>query len=184
MIESKEDLKKYIADDMSFYHQYAKRDRLILRVIQDPAYLITQYLRFLRKEEYYFNVRHDIWGKALYFYYFRKKNQLGNKLGFKIPKNCFGPGLTIYHHGNIIVNEAARIGANCRLHGNNCIGNKGTVDLAPVIGDNLDLGFGACVIGDVILGDNLTVGANAIVVKSFPNGNTTLAGVPAKELKV
>ena len=184
MIESKGDLKRYIADDMSFYHQYAKRDRLILRVIQDPAYLITQYLRFLRKEEYYFNVRHDIWGKALYFYYFRKKNQLGNKLGFKIPKNCFGPGLTIYHHGNIIVNEAARIGANCRLHGNNCIGNKGNVDLAPMIGDNLDLGFGACVIGGVTLGDNATVGANAVVVKSNPENTITLVGVPARELKV
>ena len=184
MIESKWDLKRYIADDMSFYHQYAKRDRLILRVIQDPAYLITQYLRFLRKEEYYFNVRHDILGKALYFYYFRRKNQLGNKLGFKIPKNCFGPGLTIYHHGNIIVNEAARIGANCRLHGNNCIGNKGNVDLAPMIGDNLDLGFGACVIGGVTLGDNATVGANAVVVKSNPENTITLVGVPARELKV
>ena len=184
MIECKGDLKRDIADDMSFYHQYAKRDRLILRVIQDPAYLITQYLRFLRKEEYYFNVRHDILGKALYFYYFRRKNQLGNKLGFKIPKNCFGPGLTIYHHGNIIVNEAARIGANCRLHGNNCIGNKGNVDLAPMIGDNLDLGFGACVIGGVTLGDNATVGANAVVVKSNPENTITLVGVPARELKV
>ena len=184
MIESKADLKRYIAEDMSFFHRYAKRDRLILCVIQDPAYQIVRYLRFLRKEEYYFNVRTDIIGRLMYFYYFRKKNVLGNKLGFKIPKNCFGPGLTIYHHGNIIINEAARIGENCRLHGNNCIGNKGNIDLAPVIGDNLDLGFGACVIGGVIMGDNLTVGANAVVVKSFTNGNTTLTGVPARELKV
>ena len=184
MIESKTDLKRYIAEDMSFYHQYTKRDRLILRCIQDPAYLIVRYLRFLRKEEYYANTRKDILGKLLYFYYFRRKNQLGNKLGFKIPKNCFGPGLMIYHHGTIIVNEAARIGSNCRLHGNNCIGNKGNVDLAPIIGDNLDLGFGACVIGGVTLGDNLTVGANAVVVRSFPEGNATLTGVPARELKV
>ncbi len=184
MIESKADLRKYIAEDMYFFHRYAKQDRLILRVIQDPAYQIVRYLRFLRKEEYYFNVRTDIIGRLMYFYYFRKKNILGNKLGFKIPKNCFGPGLTIYHHGNIIINEAARIGANCQMHGNNCIGNKGNIDLAPVIGDNLDLGFGACVIGGVTLGDNLTVGANAVVVKSFPNGNTTLTGVPARELKV
>ena len=184
MIESKADLKRYLAEDMSFYHQYAKRDRLILRCIQDPAYLIVRYLRFLRKEEYYANTRKDILGKLLYFYYFRRKNQLGNKLGFKIPKNCFGPGLMIYHHGTIIVNEAARIGSNCRLHGNNCIGNKGNVDLAPIIGNNLDLGFGACVIGGVTLGDNLTVGANAVVVRSFPEGNATLTGVPARELKV
>lgn len=181
MIESKADFKKYIAEDMSFYHQYTKRDQFLLRVIQDPAYQIVRYLRFLRKEEYYGNVRKDIAGKLLHLWYFRRKNQLGNKLGFKIPRNCFGPGLTIYHHGNIIVNETARIGANCRLHGNNCIGNKGNTDSAPVIGDNLDLGFGACVIGDVALGDNVTIGANAVVVKSFPDGNVTLTGVPGKE---
>lgn len=182
MIESKADLNRYISEDMSFYHQYSKWDQFMLMLLQDPAYLITKYLRFLRKEEYYFNARHDFIGKLLYLYWFRKKNQLGNKLGFKIPKNCFGPGLTIYHQGNIIVNEAARIGANCRLHGNNCIGNKGTEDLAPVVGNNLDLGFGACVIGGVTLGDNLVVGANAVIVKSIPYGNATVTGIPAREL--
>ncbi len=184
MIESKADLKNYIAADMSFYHQYAKRDRFMLWLIQDPAYQIVRYLRYLRKEEYYGNARRDIAGKILYLWYFRKKNQLGNKLGFKIPKNCFGPGLTIYHHGNIIVNEAARIGANCKLHGNNCIGNKGSCDIAPVIGENLDLGFGACVIGDVVLGDHVTVGANAVVVKTNKEDSITLVGIPAKRLKV
>ena len=181
MIASKADLNRYIAEDMSFYHQYPKRDQQILRIIQDPVDQIAKYLRFLRKEEYYFNCRADILGRLLYFYYFRRKNQLGNRLGFKIPKNCFGPGLTIYHHGNIIINESARIGANCQLHGNNCIGNNGKIDLAPVIGDHLDLGFGACVIGGVTLGDNTSVGANAVVVNSFPNGGSVLTGIPAKE---
>jgi serine O-acetyltransferase len=184
MIESKADLKKYMAEDMSFFHQYAKRDQLILRIVQDPAYQIVRYLRFLRKEEYYFNVRRDVLGKLMYFYYFRKKNVLGNKLGFKIPKNCFGPGLTIYHHGNIIVNEAARIGANCRLHGNNCIGNKGNVDFAPIVGNNLGLGFGACLIGGIVLADDITVGANAVVVKDSQESNIALVGVPARKLKV
>ena len=184
MIESKADLNRYIEADMSFYHQYTNRDRLILRLIRDPSDRIAQYLCFLRKEEYYFNVRRDILGRILHLYYFRRKNQLGNQLGFKIPKNCFGPGLSIYHHGTIIVNEAARIGANCRLHGNNCIGNKGNADLAPYIGDNLDLGFGACVLGEVTLGDNIVVGANAVVVKSVAENGVTLAGVPANKIKV
>ena len=183
MIKSKADLKRYMDEDMSFFHRYAKRDQLILRIVQDPAHQVVRYIRFLRKEEYYFNVRRDVFGKLMYFYYFRKKNMLGNKLGFKIPKNCFGPGLTIYHHGNVIVNESARIGANCQLHGNNCIGNKGKLDVAPVIGDNLDLGFGACVIGGAKLGDNVTVGANAVVTKSVGENSITLVGVPAKELR-
>ena len=183
MIKSKSDLKKYIERDMSFFHKFGLRDRLILRIIQDPSYKIQQYLRLLRKEEYYYNVRKDIVGRINYLYYFHRKNRLGNKLGFKIPKNCFGPGLTIYHHGNIIINESARIGANCRLHGNNCIGNKGTDDLTPVIGDNLDLGYGAIIIGGVELGNDVIVGANAVVVKSFSSGKVVLTGIPAKEQK-
>lgn len=184
MIKSKADLKRYMEADMPFYHQYTKRDRLMLWLIQDPAYLIMRYLRFLRKEEYYFNAGTGVLDQCMYLYYFRQKNRLGNKLGFKIPKNCFGPGLTIYHHGNIIVNENARIGANCHLHGNNCIGNKGTADQAPRIGNGLDLGFGACVLGGVRLGENIVVGANAVVVKSVAENGVTLAGVPANKIKV
>ena len=183
MIASKADLKEYIVRDMAFYHGFSRWDRIICALTRDPAHQIVQYLRLLRKEEYYYNVRQDMPGKLLYLFYFCRKNRLGNRLGFKIPKNCFGPGLTIYHHGTVIVNELAQIGADCHLHGNNCIGNKGAVDAVPVIGNNLDLGFGACVIGNVILGDNTTVGANAVVVKSFPNGGVTLTGVPAEERK-
>lgn len=181
MIENKADLRRFISADMGFFHQYGRKCRLFAALIDDPAYQIVRYLRFLRKEEYYSNARPDFFGKLLCLYYFRQKNRLGNKLGFKIPRNCFGPGLTIYHHGTIIVNEAARIGANCRLHGNNCIGNNGKVDVVPRIGDDLDLGFGACVIGDVVLGNNITVGANAVVVNSFANGDAVLTGVPARE---
>ena len=52
-----------------------------------------------------------------------------------------------------------------------------------LLGDDLDLGFGACVIGNVMLGDGIMVGANAVVVKSIPQGNVTVAGIPARELK-
>ena len=180
MICSKADLRAYMSQDMAFYSQYAKRDRLMAMVTQDPIYLIRKYVKYLRKEEYFCNVRKDPLGTLCFLYYFRKKNVLGNRLGFKIPKNCFGPGLSIYHHGCIIVNEAARIGGNCRLHGNNCIGNNGKTDAAPKIGDNLDLGFGASVIGGVELGESVTVGANGVVVHSFYSSSITLVGAPAK----
>lgn len=184
MINNKLDLKKYISEDMAFFHQYPKRYQIRLILGHDPAYQILRYLRFLRKEEYYHNARHDLLGRLLCLYYFRKKNQLGNKLGFKIPVNCFGPGLTIYHHGYVIVNEAARIGAHCRLHGNNCIGNNGKADLAPTVGDGLDLGVGACILGGVSLGNNVTIGANAVVVKTETDDSITLIGIPARKLKV
>ncbi len=178
MIKSKSDLVEFISRDMTFFHDFDKRERFIRRITRDSSYEITKYVEYLRKEEYYYNVRKDIIGKFMYLFYFKKKNTLGNKLGFKIPRNCFGPGLTIMHHGEIIINEQAVIGANALLHGGNCIGNNGTVGCVPEIGDNLDLGIGAKVIGNVKLGDNVTVGANAVVTKSFEN-NCTVVGIPA-----
>lgn len=180
MIQSKRDLKAYMTADMAFYQKYSRYDRLIACLTQDPIYLVHRYVRFLRKEEYYFNTGRTFFGKLAHLYFFRRKNVLGNKLGFKIPKNCFGPGLTIYHHGCIIVNEDARIGANCRLHGNNCIGNSGKTNAAPVIGNDLDMGFGAVVIGGLQLGNNITLGSNAVVVHSCAENDVTLVGIPAK----
>lgn len=184
MIQDKHDLTSYLKRDMSFYYKTTMRERFINRITADPIYYIAKYIRLLRLEEYYYNVRHDFIGKIAYLYYFRRKNQLGNKLGFKIPHNTIGAGVTIYHHGEIIVNENAKIGENCKLHGGNCIGNNGNCDKSPIIGDGLDLGIGAKIIGDIKLGNNIKVGANAVVTKSFEKNNAILVGVPAHEIKV
>lgn len=180
MITDKKSLRAYLKADMAFYYAFSKKERFVQRLLQDPITQIAKYVRYLRKEEYYHNVRHDPLGKLAEYWWLRKKNRLGNKLGFKIPCNCFRSGLTIYHHGEIIVNESARIGANCRLHGGNCIGNSGKTDEAPMIGDGLDMGIGAKIIGGVTLGNNVTVGANAVVTKSFEQDGVALLGIPAK----
>lgn len=183
MIQNKQDLKLYLKQDMHFYKNASIWDRFINRVTSDPIYFISKYIKLLRLEEYYYNSRKDFVGKIVYLYFFRKKNKLGNKLGFKIPHNTVEAGLTIYHHGEIIVNENAKIGENCKLHGGNCIGNNGIYDKSPIIGNNLDLGIGAKIIGNVKLGNNIRVGANAVVTKSFENDNLILVGLPAHEVK-
>ena len=183
MIQNKHDLISYLNRDMSFYYRTSIWDRFINRITADPIYYIAKYIKLLRLEEYYYNVRHDFIGKIAYLYYFRKKNRLGNRLGFKIPHNTIGAGLTIYHHGEIIVNENAQIGENCKLHGGNCIGNNGILDKSPIIGGGLDLGIGAKIIGDIKLGNNIKVGANAVITRSFENDNIILVGVPAREAK-
>ena len=48
------------------------------------------------------------------------------------------------------------------------------------MGDNIFLGSGARVIGDIQIGSDTAVGANAVVVRSFPEGGVTLGGVPAR----
>lgn len=178
MITTREELNAYLRADMQFYRYYTVREKIINCFTRDPAFCIRQYLYHLRMEEFYYN-RGKKTDTILYLWHFRRKNLIGNRLGIKIPRNTTGPGLTIYHHGLVIVNENARIGANCVFHGQNCVGNNGIDTDAPVIGDGLDLGIGAKVIGGVELGNNVRVGANAVVTKSFTENDITLVGAPA-----
>ena len=66
---------------------------------------------------------------------------------------------------------------------NNCIGNNGLTNLCPKIGNNVDVGFGAVIIGDIEIADDIKIGANAVVNKSFLEPGITIAGVPAKRVK-
>lgn len=183
MIKNKKDFYEYRNKDMAFYLEEGISNKKKTFFLRLPAYYIAKYLLYLRKEEYYVNTagKNPI-KKFLAIYYQRKKNVLGCKLDIYIPRNVFGPGLIINHLGGIIVNGSAKIGANCRLHGGNCIGNNGKDSKAAVIGDNFDLGVGAKVIGEVVLGNNVVIGANAVVTKSFDEDNIVLVGIPAKKL--
>lgn len=103
------------------------------------------------------------------------------KLGFSIPHNVFGPGLSIAHYGTIVVSSGARIGANCRIHAGVNIGaNAGEKD-AAYIGDNVYIGPGAKIIGNVKIGSDSVIGANAAVVSDVACG-ITVGGVPAKKI--
>ena len=155
-----------------------------MKLVHDTEYYIGKYLICLRKQEYYINTsKSNKIKKILALFYERKKHNLGNKLGFYIAPNCFEEGLTIYHHGSVIVNPNSKIGKDCKLHGNNCIGNNGITEKCPIIGNNVDIGFGAVIIGDVQIADNIKIGANALVNKSFSEQGITIAGVPAKKVK-
>lgn len=178
MIRSKCEYREWLHRDMSFYYSQSVKARFLYCILRDPCYFIAKYIRLLREEEYHFNTGH----RYRYLLSLARKNALGNRLGFKIPHNTIGPGLTIFHHGEIIINEHAQIGADCKLHGGNCIGNNGKSQDAPVIGDGLDLGIGAKIIGGVTLGSQITVGANAVVTKSFEGDGLTLVGLPARRI--
>lgn len=67
------------------------------------------------------------------------------------------------------------------LHGANVIGNMGTDLSAPVIGNNVRLGSGAKVLGNVYIADDVRIGAGAIVLHSCYKKGALLVGIPAKE---
>lgn len=145
---------------------------------------IRKYVYLLRKDEYYtYKSEENSLFKILSFYYRRRRNKLGCILGMNIPINTCGRGLLIYHSIGIIIHRNARIGNDCKLHGMNCIGNKGENSGLPIIGDRLDLGVGASIIGPIQLNDDIIVAANSVVTKSIVNSNVIVAGSPARELR-
>lgn len=110
-----------------------------------------------------------------------KYHHLSVKLGFTIPYNVCGPGLAIVHYGTIIISNNTIIGKNCRIHAEINIGTSGGSTKAPQLGDNVYIGPGAKLVGDITIGNDVCIGANAVVVKDVEDG-ITVGGVPAKKI--
>lgn len=132
----------------------------------------------LRKLEYALNCSGNPIRTIYRKFLFRR---ISIRLGYSISPNTLGPGLSIAHRGTIVINGRARIGANCRIHADVNIGTEaGKSDAAPIIGDNCYISPGAKIFGPIEIGPGTVIGANAVVNKSFPEGNQTLGGIPAK----
>lgn len=170
--------KDYINQDRVQQYPLLSKGRFLDWLFKPEMYYIRKFLRMLRSEEYYTNLKPC---KLKMYCYRARKNRLGAKLGFEIPAGCFGPGLMIYHHGAIIVNPKSRIGANCTMHGICCIGSKGGFpDDSPVIGDNVDLGQASQILGGITIASNVRVGAGSIVTKDIPEEGAVVVGIPGR----
>jgi serine O-acetyltransferase len=173
MIQSRDDLRRYIAADLQVRGLQRWR----------PHYRLTQRISYfqwlLRRAEYWHNCHDHPIGQAITILLRLRLKFLGERLGFSIPLNTFGPGLSIAHVGTIVVNGNARIGARCRLsHGVTIgIGPKGS----PDIGDDVWIGPNAMILGRVDVGDGATVRPGAVVVHDVEAG-AHVAGVPARRI--
>lgn len=90
-----------------------------------------------------------------------------------------GKGFVIDHSGGIVISGFARFGDNCRIRSGVVVGLSRVDDpCAPVIGDNVDIGTGAKVLGNIVIGNNVLIGANAVVLTNVPDDSIAV-GVPA-----
>jgi len=184
MIQTKQELAEYLASDNGWYNQKSWKWRVIDAFTAAPYYVLKKYLKYLRTYEYHYNnSKGSRFHTYLAYCFERKKNRLGNRLGIEIGPNCFGKGLSIWHGGSIVVNPNVRVGENCVLHGANCIGNDGAQNKNPVLGDNVELGYGAIVIGDISIASNTVIGAGAVVNRSIDEEGHTYVGVPARKVQ-
>jgi serine O-acetyltransferase len=100
--------------------------------------------------------------------------------GIELPCEVeIGKNFVIDHFGGIVISGYARFGDNCRIRNGVVVGLQ-RVDqpAAPIIGDNVDVGTGAKVLGAIKIGNNVVIGANAVVIRDVPD-DCVAAGVPA-----
>lgn len=173
MIQTKDDLILYLEEDRKALGLERKK----------PFFGGDEIWKFeitLRKAEYYSNIATTGLGIILRKYYRLRLKKYSLRLGFSIPLNVFDYGLSIAHYGTICVNNKAHIGRYCRIHEGVTIGATGGG--APSVGNNVFIGSGAKIMGEVTVADNIAIGANAVVTKSFNERGITLAGVPARKI--
>lgn len=94
-----------------------------------------------------------------------------------VPGVPIGGGLYMPHTVGTVV-MARRLGRNVTLVSNVTIGMRDGQRF-PVIGDNVYVGAGARILGDIEIGDGAVIGANAVVLTDVPPGATAV-GIPAR----
>ncbi len=101
------------------------------------------------------------------------------------PGATIGEGFFIDHGMGVVIGETSVIGDNVTLYQGVTLG--GTSHLRakrhPTLGNNVVVGVGAQVIGDITIGENSKVGAGSVVVSSVP-ANATVVGVPGRVVAV
>ena len=100
--------------------------------------------------------------------------------GVDIPcETVVGRRFRIDHFGGIVISGDTIIGDDVIVRNGVTLGLRRTgVAGAPVIGNRVDIGTGAKILGPVHIGDDVGIGANAVVLSDVPS-NSIAVGVPA-----
>lgn len=176
MITKKTQLEEYIRIE-----KYSANGGTFMRekILPPPSF---KYVAILRHLEYHYNNK-GIWHRILTLWFYWRYYQISLHTGISIPINVAQKGLTLYHYGSIVVNAATRIGENCCIMNNVNIGAAGGSKKAPRIGNNVYIGPGAVIFGDIDIADGTYIGANAVVNKSIDAPNSVVVGAPGKVVK-
>ncbi len=97
------------------------------------------------------------------------------------PGATLGQGVFIDHGTGVVIGSTAIVGDNVTLYQGVTLGGTSLqrTKRHPTIGNNVTVGSGAAILGDITIGDNVKVGANSVVVKDVP-ANATVVGIPGR----
>ena len=125
---------------------------------------------------------HALWKRGRRDFALYLQSQGSRMFGVDIhPAARFGQGIMLDHATGFVVGETAVVGDNCSFLHAVTLGGSGkeTGDRHPKIGDNVLVGAGAKVLGNIKIGSCSRIAAGSVVLSDVPP-NVTVAGVPAK----
>ncbi len=134
----------------------------------------------------YYKIFNKLYRKRHYFLARLLSERAKRKTGIEIhPGATIGKNFFIDHGTGVVIGETSIIGDNVTIfHGVTLggTGNEKGVKRHPTIGNNVFIGSGAKILGNISIGDNCKIGANAVVLKDVPK-NKTVVGIPGYVVK-
>jgi len=115
------------------------------------------------------------------FLYRRVRNRYGIELPWSVQ---LGRGVVFEHQGGIVIHGLSVIGDGCIIRQGVTLGNRHMLrnNDAPILGERVNVGAGAKLLGAIIIGDDAFIGANAVVLQDVKSC-TTVAGIPARQVR-
>ncbi len=100
------------------------------------------------------------------------------------PGATIGKNFFIDHGTGVVIGETAIIGDNVTLYQGVTLGGTSLEKKKrhPTLGNNIEVGAGAKILGPINIGNNVKIGANSVVTKDIPN-NSIVVGVPGRIIK-
>ena len=97
------------------------------------------------------------------------------------PKARIGKRFFIDHGEGVVIGETTIIGDDVLIYQQVTLGGTGSEHgkRHPTIGNNVIIGAGAKVLGNITIGDNVRIGAGSVVIDDVPD-NSTVVGIPGR----
>jgi serine O-acetyltransferase len=97
------------------------------------------------------------------------------------PGATIGKGVCIDHGMGIVIGETAIVGDYCLIYQGVTLGGTGKESgkRHPTLGENVVVGAGAKVLGNILVGNNVRVGAGSVVLRDVPS-DATVVGIPGR----
>lgn len=134
----------------------------------------------------YYYLSHKLYLKKHFFIARYLCEKAKRKTGIEIhPGASIGKNLFIDHGTGVVIGETAVIGDNVTMfHGVTLGGTSNERDKKrhPTIGNNVFIGSGAKILGNITIGNNVKIGANAVVLKDVED-DRTVVGIPGYVVK-